>query len=660
MVHIVAEDKIGKRTLLMGNEAIARGAIEAGIQLAAAYPGTPSSEVMETLATVADDLGFYAEWSTNEMVAFEVASGAAITGVRSLVCMKNAGLNVVMDMFMTLVYGGVRGGYLIVVADDPGAHYSSNEQDTRFAAMYANILCFEPANQQEAKDMARIAFELSEKFELPVFLRSVTRLSHASGDVTYGDMKKEKRKAIFDRHWKLPYRWNVYGPPSTVSKHVWLFSRAPLVKEFVESTEFNTLEMVKGARVGIIASGIGSSYAREAVRGLGLDGRVSFLKIGTPYPLPEKKIGQLLNSVEKVIMIEEGDPVVEMQVRALSNSLAPGRKISGKMAIDQILNPYDELTPNVVAAAIAKFSDIKFEEISKSRLEAKTEVRKLVAPRSSTLCAGCPHLGTYWALKVALRRSGGKVWIVNGDIGCYEQGGYGIFAMKLAPSFADHSVKYDIDTPYDTLDTNYIMGGGIGLGQGEFHAKYEDGAIIAVAGDSTFFHACMPAIVNAVYNKAKITFLVLDNAWTAMTGHQPNPTTGMTAMGQQSPIFRIEEIVKSLGAGLVKVADPYNLKEAREAIEEGIKYPGVSVIITRRLCTLQYLREARKSKTKIVPYAVSKEKCTGCKICIQLGCPAIDFDEGSKKAGIDPLTCAACDMCAQLCPFRAISSGGSQ
>jgi indolepyruvate ferredoxin oxidoreductase, alpha subunit len=657
--HIVAEDKVGKRTLLMGNEAIARGAIEAGVQLAAAYPGTPSSEIMETLAAVAEDLGFYAEWSTNEKVAFEVASGGAITGVRSLVCMKNAGLNWVMDMFMTLVYGGVRGGYLIAVADDPGAHYSSNEQDTRFAAMYAEILCFEPADQQEAKDMARLAFDLSEKFELPVFLRSVTRLSHASGDVTFGDMKKDKRKAVFDKHWELPYRWNVYGPPSTLSKHIWLHSRIPMIKEYAESSDFNSLELVEGAKIGIIASGIGSSYAREAIRRLGLEGKISFLKIGTPHPIPEQKVTRLLKSVDKVLMIEEGESVVEIQVRSLANTSSPGVKISGKMAIDRILDPYGELTPTLVADTLAKFVDIKFESVTKDRLAIKEEIKKLIAPRSSTLCAGCPHLGSYWALKVALRRAGGKVWIVNGDIGCYEQGGYGIFASKLNPSFADQSVRYEFDTPYDILDTNYIMGGGIGLSQGEFHAKYEDGSIIAVAGDSTFFHACLPSIVNAVYNKAKVTFLVLDNAWTAMTGHQPNPTTGMTAMGEQSPLFSIEAIAKAIGVGFVKTVDPYNLKETREGIEEAMKYPGFSMVVCRRLCTLQYLREARKSKTKIVPYGISREKCTGCKVCIQLGCPAINFDEAAKKAGIDPLTCTACDMCAQICPFKAISPGGS-
>ncbi|MEM3514713.1 MAG: hypothetical protein QW495_05255, partial [Candidatus Hadarchaeum sp.] len=376
--EIIIEDSPGKRVLLMGNEAIARGAIEAGVGLAASYPGTPSSEILETLAEAAPKLGFHVEWSTNEKVAFEVAAGAAITGVRSMTSMKNAGLNWVMDMFMTLVYGGVRGGFLIVVADDPDAHYSSNEQDTRFAAFYGEIPCLEPADAQEAKDMARYAFELSEQLELPVFLRSVTRISHASGDVELGKIEKRDRKPVFDKHWKMAWRWNVYGPPSAVKKHEWLHSRMPKIKEIVEQLPWNRLELKDGQNFGVIASGIGASYASDAIKLLGLEGKVAFLKIGTPTPLPEKLVARLLKAVDTVLVVEEGEPLVELSVKALAKDTNPRVKILGKLTGE--MPQVGEINIDVVASAVSKIlgREIPVDpQIEKTR----EEVRKLVVPR---------------------------------------------------------------------------------------------------------------------------------------------------------------------------------------------------------------------------------------------------------------------------------------
>ncbi len=650
IADILISDTPGKRVLLMGNEAIARGAIEAGVKVAASYPGTPASEILENLAGVARKLGFHAEWSTNEKVAFEVAAGAAITGVRSITSMKNAGLNWCMDMFMTLVYSGVRGGFVIVVGDDPDAHYSSNEQDTRFAAFYGEIPCLEPSNAQEAKDMTRYAFELSEKLELPVFVRSVTRICHASGDVELGKIQRVDRKPVFDKNWKMPWRWDVYGPgtANAVEKHRWLHGQMKKIKEIVETLPWNNLELSGKPTHGIIASGIGASYARDAVRMLGLEGEVAFLSIGTPTPIPARLVERLLKSVKKVLVVEEGEPVVETQVKVLAKDVAPNLEILGRLT--ETMPLVGEINTDIAAQGIAELVGKKMSP-DVEREKIRDEVRKLVAPRSSTLCAGCPHFGSYWALKLALRKSGGKVPIVNGDIGCYEQGGYGLAGKEYKPSLSDESVRYSPDAPYEMIDTNYIMGGGIGLMEGQYQAGYKDGALVSVAGDSTFLHACLPAVVNAVYNKTKGLFFVLDNSWTAMTGHQPNPVTGVTAMGEEAKVISLEDVAKACGVEFIKVTDPYDLKGTEESLVEALKSDKFAVVISRGVCTLQ----AQRLK-KWVPkrMAFDKGKCTGCKLCVALGCSAVTFNAEEKKAGIDSILCSGCGLCAQVCPVKAI------
>ncbi len=649
-VDKIVEDAPGKRLLLMGNEAIARGAIEAGVGLAASYPGTPSSEILETLALAAPKLGFHAQWSTNEKVAFEVAAGAAITGVRAITSLKNAGLNWVMDMFMTLVYSGVRGGLVIAVADDPDAHYSSNEQDTRFAAQYAEIPCLEPSNVQEAREMARYAFELSEELELPVFLRTVTRISHASGDVELGKIERSERKPVFDKHWKVPWRWNVYGPPGPVEKHRWLHGQMPKIKAIVETLPWNKLDLKEGQSHAVVASGIGASYAMDAIKILGLEESVAFLKVGTPTPMPKKLVERLLKFVKKVVVIEEGEPFIELQMKEMAKDFNPEVEILGRLSgcVPQV----GEINIDVASKAIANMTGkniVADEEMEKT----KKEIEKILAPRSSTLCAGCPHLGSYWALRMVLHKAG-KVPIVNGDIGCYEQGGYGLAGKEYKPSFSSKSVKYSIEAPYEILDTNYIMGGGIGVMQGQFFAGYMDGSVIAVAGDSTFFHACIPAVINAVYNKAKGVFLVLDNSWTAMTGHQPNPVTGETATGEKAKVLCIEDIVRALGVEVLKVVDSFDLKGMESALEEVLKSDKFAVVVSRGVCTLQAQRLKQYHGKRMI---FDKDKCTACKLCVGLGCPAITFSVEEKKAGIDPILCVGCGLCAQVCPVDAIRIG---
>lgn len=639
-----------KKTLLMGNEAIARGAIEAGVQLVAAYPGTPSSEICEVLVDAAPDCDYYIEWSTNEKVAFEVAAGAAQVGARSLVAMKNAGLNVAMDTFMTIPYGGTKGGMVVVVADDPDAHYSSNEQDTRFAAMYAEIPCLEPMDQQEAKDMAKEAFNISEAMELPVFLRSVSRISHASGDVVLGEVREKRNTIAFNKHYKLPYRWNVYGPPGAVSKHKWLHSVLPEAQKLANTSQFNKLKLVKGAKVGIIASGLAASYATEAIDRLGIEDKVSFLKLGFIYPIPDKLVDSLLESVDQVIMVEEGDPVCEIQVRNLAQTSKPQIKIFGK-GYNSIFNPYGEINTDIVTAAFAGVLGLRIPQDQKQEVRAK--LNAMVTPRSSTLCAGCSHLGTYSALREALRKFQGN-HIVNGDIGCYEQGGYGIFSAKIDAN-DEEDKKYPIRSPYEILDTIYVMGSGISMAHGQAQAGYNNGKVVAVAGDSTFIHSTLPAVVNAVYNNSDITFLVLDNSWTCMTGHQPNPVTGINALGKASEGFKLKETAQAFGIQFIKEVNAYSREDAVAIITEALEFKGPSIVIMKGECQLQIQRRTKKGEAKTY---VDQELCNGCKSCIQLGCPAVTFDVENKKAGIDKITCTDCTLCIQVCKQNAIKMGG--
>ena len=638
----------GTKVLLMGNEAIARGAIEAGIDVAAAYPGTPSSEILETLWQASRTLGFYAEWSTNEKVAFEVASGASLAGARALCAMKNAGLNVAMDTFTALAYTGIRGGFVLVVADDPGAHYSSTEQDTRPLAAYAEIPCLEPCNQEEARDMTREAFEISETLEMPVMVRSVTRLSHASGDVVLKDPVKRTAKLGFNKHYGLQFRWNVYGAPGAVSKHEWLHGVLERAKQLSEGSPFNRVTLLGQRPLGVVASGIGYAYVYDALQGAGLLGGVNLLKVGFIHPFPDGLVEKLVSSSEKVLVVEEGDPYLERRIRELS--VSQGKSVFGKLqGPSQALKPWGELNPDLVRAAIFGALGLGTgDQGSTGAEEARAEARKIVVPRSSTLCPGCPHLGSYWALKRALARRPG-VHIVNGDIGCYEQGGYGLFGQSVQPSL-DSEKKYPIRTPYETLDTLYVMGSGLGMAQGQSHLTGLSGKKVAVSGDSTMFHALLPSIANAALTEADVVYLVLDNRWTAMTGHQPSPRTGMTPLSDPMKTLDLESVLRSLGIEKVYRASSFDLPEAGRAIDQALDQHGPAVVILEGECALQL---QRRKETK-PPLAVDALKCTGCRTCVQLGCSAILFDPERKKAAIEAGSCVGCGICAPVCPAKAI------
>ncbi len=644
-MHKIAAGVAGDRLLMLGNEAIARGAIEAGVAVVAAYPGTPSSEVVETLAELSTELGFYAEWSVNEKVSFELAAGAALTGVRSLAVMKGAGLNVVMDLFLTLPYGGTRGALVVVVADDPGAHYSSNEQDSRIAAQWAMIPCLEPETHQEAREMTKMAFALSERLELPVVVRTATRLSHSSGVVELGAVEPSSLEPGFNKHWKLPYRWNVYGPPGPPAKHAWQQERMPLMMQESEALSFNKLSAGR-QRLGVVVCGTGAAYVREAIRHLELEGDLWLLKIGMVYPIPPGQALEILKQCDRVLVVEEGDPLVESQLRVLAQERQIDVELRGRL-FEAVLPRSGELSTRAVMCALAEMAGLSLDS-DEARAAIKSELVPLAIPRSSTLCAGCSHLGTYWALRQAMGEEESAVHIANGDIGCYEQAGYGVKGEMPEPSDAPLA-HHDSSIVYDFLDTLYVMGSGVSMAQGQVRAGYKHGAVVAVAGDSTFFHACMPGLLNAVWNGTKLTFVVMDNFWTSMTGHQACPATGQNAVGRAAKTILIEDVVQAMGVEFVEVVDSYNLSETTDAIRRALAFDGVAVVVSRRECMLQILRRERKYRQ---PYTVT-ELCVCCGECVKLGCPAITFSEEG-GAGVDPILCVGCDICAQLCPCDAI------
>lgn len=654
----VYEDNPGKRVLMLGNEAIARGAVEAGIQLGAAYPGTPSSEIMPYIAEAAKELGFYAEWSTNEIVAFEIAAGAAIVGGRALFVCKGAGLNVVMDLLMTLPYTGVRGGLVIVVADDPGAWYSSNEQDSRFAGLWAELPVLEPWDQQSAKDMTRDAFDLSEELELPVIVRTYTRLSHASGDVTLGEIQEKRNKIVFDKHWKVPYRWNVYGPPGPIAKHNWAKEQMKKMQGSSENSSFNKqYEAENGSRVGVVTSGMASNYVQEALNRLGKRDDVHLMILGVPYPIPRKMVEGFLDKVDTVLCVEEGESLIERQLHEIINHSGKTVKVLGRLT-EGVMPAVGELDPDKVASVLARFLDTEPPQTGEDSVTE--EMSEMVCARSSSWCPGCPHIGSFWALKKALPAD--KVNIINTGIGCYEMSGYGIAAAPIDAKDTEESKKWRAMTPYEMTDTLYVMGSETGLSQGQYHVGYRDGKIVSVLGDSSFFHTNLPSIANAVYNGAEQMILVLDNYWTCMTGHQPNPATGITLLGEKTKVPSIEGICSAMGVEHVKSVDAYNLKETIIAMKEALEHEGgPSVVVPRRVCALQRSRELRRQGRK-APHYVVNDACTGCKMCLWLGCPAIGFDKTKTNATgregvafIDPLLCVGCSLCVQeeVCVFHA-------
>jgi len=592
------------REYMLGNVAIARGLLEGGVQLIAGYPGTPSSEIIDTLACL-EDRDYHIEWSVNEKVAMEVAVGGSWAGVRSAVTMKHVGLNVAADPFMTLAYAGTKGGLIAIVADDPSCHSSQNEQDTRRYAQFALVPCFDPSTPQEAKDMIPYAFEFSEKFEVPVIFRPTTRISHGKSDIELGEISTEKRNPNFE---KLLDRW-VMLPKNARSRHTHLLSIQQPIEDALSESPWNSLELKEGAKLGVIGAGIASVYAKEALIELGID--ASFMKIGT-YPVPKKLILELLKTVDSVIVFEELEPVVEEQVKLIAQEAGLAISIFGKAG--GFVPREGELDVSAFLESLKKVFDI---EVEPESLGPSLEL----APRPPALCAGCSHRATFYSMKKVF----GKDAIYPSDIGCYTLG-----------------------IQSGTVETTLCMGSSISIASGLYHAG-EKRPICCSIGDSTFFHTGINSLLNAIFNKADITVTILDNRITAMTGHQPNPGVGFTVTGDPTIEVSLADVCKSMGAGFVSVVDPYRLEEIQEAFKTAKEFKGTAVVIAKQPCVIS----RKRAGIKRITYTVDPEKCEGCKQCVKFGCPAIEFDENDKCAVITAL-CSGCGVCAQICKFDAI------
>ncbi|MHB1160433.1 MAG: indolepyruvate ferredoxin oxidoreductase subunit alpha [Chloroflexota bacterium] len=608
------------RALLSGNEAIALGAYYAGVAVAAAYPGTPSTEILEALAAHSD---LHAEWAPNEKVAMEVAIGASYAGVRSIVSMKHVGLNVAADPFFAAAITGVVGGFVVVSADDPGMHSSQNEQDNRHYARFAKLPVLEPSDSQEAFDLTRIAFSLSEQFDTPVMLRPTTRISHSKSIVEYdeSEMTPRARPNFLRQPEKL-----VMIPANARRRHPLVEERIARLAEYAESFPHNRVEL-RDRTVGIIASSVAYQYAREVMP------EASFLKLGMSYPLPERMIRGFAAQVERLIVVEELDPFFEEIVRSL------GLGVEGK----RFFPPLGELSLERVEEGFRAAG-----AATESRAEAAHSEESVPMPlRPPVLCPGCPHTAAFFSVKKLgfyrkaedpsvplpgqiqgrLRRVGA---IVAGDIGCY--------TLAVLP-------------PLLTMDTAGCMGASIGNAMGMEKAGVPN-KVIAVIGDSTFLHSGMTPLLDVVYNGGTITILILDNYTTAMTGHQEHPGTGLSAQGQPARKVDLEKLVRGLGVEDVKVVDAFDLSGVQAAIRDSVERDEPSVVIVRGACAV-------KARAAGEAYVVDASICNGCSACLRLGCPAIARRDG--KARIEPGLCVgpACGVCEQVCPIEAISEPAS-
>ncbi|WNY27644.1 indolepyruvate ferredoxin oxidoreductase subunit alpha [Methanolapillus ohkumae] len=612
---------------MLGNAAIARGILESGVGVVCGYPGTPSSEIIDILRAQ-KNCDFYVEWSVNEKVAIEVAIGAAFTGVRSLVTMKHVGLNVGADPLMTLSYSGVKGGMIIVSADDPSFHSSQNEQDTRRYAEFAQIPCFDPATLQDAKDMIPYAFDFSEKFETPVLFRPTTRISHGKSGIVLGELKPNSNKADFV---KDPAHW-VMMPNNARVRHKIILEKQPEMEKALEKSPWNVLEMCGNSEIGVISSGIASVYAKEALHFLGVN--ASFLKI-TAYPVPKNLILDILSRCKKVLVIEELEPIVENSVRVLAQKYKLETEIIGKELVPRMNELNFDICRNVVLSAFKEYCDPEvISTLDSSRIGSIVVPNAslvppdlgeiILPPRPPALCVGCSHRSAFQVIKEVF----GKNAVFPSDIGCYTLG--------------IHS---------GAVDTTICMGASISMSSG-MSAAGEKKPICCTIGDSTFLHTGVNSLMNAVYNKSHITVAILDNRITAMTGHQPNPNVGLTATGEETVSVSLEEICKAVGAQFVKVVDAYDYAELKNVFRDAKAFSvsGVSVVIVKQACAIV----AKKTGAKKNPYAVSKELCKGCKKCISFGCPATEFDVKGAVAHINS-QCIGCGVCAQICPFHAIS-----
>lgn len=586
------------KKFMTGNEAVARGAFEAGVTYASAYPGTPSTEILENMVQYKEDLT--AEWAPNEKVAMETAIGASFAGARTLAAMKHVGVNVAADPLFTWGYTGVTGGFILVSADDPGCHSSQNEQDNRYYAKFSKIVCIEPSDSQECKDFVKDAYEISEKFDVPILFRMTTRTCHSKGLVELG----ERTEVEMVPYKKQPLKY-VAAPATARILHPVVEDKLKKLEAFSNETPLNRIEM-NDTKIGIVTSGVAYEYAKEV-----FGDNASYLKIGMSFPMPMDKIKDFASKVEKLYVIEELEPFMEEQMKAA------GIECIGKDLIPNI----GELNPDIVAKALLN------EERDTISIADDKKVK-----RPPTLCTGCPHRGFFYALAKK------KNVIVTGDIGCYTLGA---------------------SAPLNSIDSVICMGGSISMAHGAaqaFKKNEVEQKVVSVIGDSTFFHTGVNSLMTVAYNNSNTVHCILDNRITGMTGHQENPGTGYKLQGEDAKQIDIPKLVEAIGIEHCVTVDPLNLKEVDQALEAAFAFDGPSVIITRWPCALKKFSEQDFVEFDLSPrqYKVDVEKCRGCKVCIKTGCPSLSFDGETKKAMIDPNTCIGCSVCAQSCPFDAI------
>ncbi len=631
----------GKEYFFMGNEAIARGALEAGVSVAAAYPGTPSSEIIENLSRVAGQRNLYVEWSANEKVALEVAAAASFAGLRSITAMKQNGVNVASDFLLHLAGSGIRGGMVVVSCDDPGALSSVNEGDARHFARLLEIPLLEPGDFQEAKDMTAWAFELAEELKTIVMLRSVTRLSHASGNIRLGRLRDLHRKAWFRNQGSIldPDDGPLVSTPVTC-KHGRQQERMKRAGEIFEESPFNRYLGPARPELLIVTSSVCFLYCREALAIMGLEEQVGILKLATSWPLPNKLVLRHLALTDNVLIVEEVIPFLEENIKVLAAERAKEvgiKNFFGKR--EENLPTTGELNPDLVMAAIGQAMGREYPLSSPGYREKAQALSLRLAPvREQTFCAGCPHRASFWSIHKAIQLDG-RQGFVCGDIGCY--------TMALLPC------------GFSTLKTLHSMGSGTGIasGFGQLSHFGLSQPVLAVCGDSTFFHAALPALINAVHHRANILIIILDNRGTAMTGFQSHPGLEQNAMNGPAKPVEIARICEAIGARVTE-ADPFDLGETGRALENAFddEADGVRVLILRQMCALAPERRGKKRYEMSVNESFCLSEACGCnRLCTRiLRCPGLMIDYSKGKAAIDEVVCAGCGICAGICPAGAI------
>ncbi len=660
----IVQGKSGEKLFLLGNEAAVRGALEAGISVAATYPGTPSSEIGDVFSKIANDAGVYFEFSINEKVAMEVAAAAAVSGVRSFTFMKHVGLNVASDSFMSVVYTGVRGGMIILSADDPSMFSSQNEQDNRHYARLANLPVLEPSNPQEVKDFMKYGYRISEEFSIPILLRTTTRVSHMRGIVELEDIPQSKRKNTEIKgsnnsnpkgfFHKNPSQF-VPVPATARIMHKELVEKMENLLEVSNNSDLNIIyyhgQVIKkdsdsnldsdfdfnGANLGIIASGSAFNYVFDVVEEMGLN--IPLLKLGFTYPFPKDIILKFAQNLDKLLVVEEVDPIMENEILKILGSEGLCREVHGKL--DGSLPVIYEFNQDIVKESLNNVLNLtegqsEAQDSNFNSTENKVSDDLALPNRPPTLCPGCPHRAVYYSIKKARENLdiNEEDLIFPTDIGCYTLG---------------------IESPYQAADYLLAMGSSIGTSCGFSKATNQN--IVCFIGDSTFFHSGIPPLINAVHNKHNFVLTVLDNRTTAMTGGQPNPGLPIDGMGEVAPEISIENMVKATGAEFVETVNPLSIKKTVDTFERALKYNGVAVVISRYPCVLIKNKETSKKASKKAVMAVDSEKCSQCMECIsKMACPAIYETEasGEQSIEIDAMACKGCTVCVQMCPEKAI------